>query len=87
MATSSPLQNIRKARTLTQEQLAGLLGIRQQSYAAYEKTGKRRVVPSVDVQARIAAILGTSIEALWPPDPAGARGAASSDERVGGAVL
>jgi transcriptional regulator with XRE-family HTH domain len=61
--TQTPLKNLRIARTLKQEQMASLLEISQQTYARYESG---EVVPSVDRQARIAAILGASVETLWP---------------------
>lgn len=60
---NSPLRNVRRARTLNQTQMATLLGIVQQTYSKYESG---ILVPAQDVQARIAAILGTSVDALWP---------------------
>lgn len=59
----NPLRNVRRARTLNQKQMARLLGVSQQTYSKYESG---RLVPSGDVMARIAAILGTSVETLWP---------------------
>ena len=59
----SPLRNVRRARTLNQTQMATLLGVAQQTYSKYESG---ILVPPDDVQARIAAILGTSVDALWP---------------------
>lgn len=61
---SSPLRNVRRARTLNQEQMAQLLGVAQQTYSKYESG---LLVPPPDVQARIAAILGSHVETLWPP--------------------
>lgn len=61
--TPSALRNLRIARTLTQEQMASLLEIGQQTYARYE-SGEN--TPPEDRQARIAAILGTSVETIWP---------------------
>jgi len=52
-----PLRNLRRARTLSQEQLAAILGVSQQTLSKYEKGV---LVPDVDMQARIAAILGVS---------------------------
>ncbi len=57
------LQNLRRARTLNQQQMASLLGVSQQTYSKYESGG---LVPPDHVQARIAAILGGSVETLFP---------------------
>jgi transcriptional regulator with XRE-family HTH domain len=57
MRKSLPLRNLRRARTLNQQDLARLVGISQQSLSKFEKG---TLVPSVDVQARLAAILGAS---------------------------
>jgi transcriptional regulator with XRE-family HTH domain len=73
--TATPLRNVRRARTLNQQQMAQLLGVSQQTYSKYESG---LLVPSADMQMRIAAILGSSIDALWPTDervPARKRGA------------
>lgn len=59
----TPLRNVRVARTLNQEEMASLLAVSQQTYSKYESG---ILVPAGDVQARIAAILGTSVETLWP---------------------
>jgi transcriptional regulator with XRE-family HTH domain len=59
----SALRKLRRARTLNQEQMAGLLDVSQQTYSKYESGV---IVPPPDRQAQIAAILGTSVEALWP---------------------
>ena len=61
------LRQLRKARTLTQVDLARIAEVSQQSIAAYEQG---RAVPSRDVQARLAAILGTSTDTLWPAEEA-----------------
>jgi transcriptional regulator with XRE-family HTH domain len=58
------MRNLRRARTLNQEDLARLVGISQQSLSKIEKG---LLVPSVDVQARIAAILGASRAELGFP--------------------
>lgn len=63
MSKTTPLRQMRKARTLTQVDLARLAGVSQQALSKFE-TG--RLMPSGDLQARIAAILGTSTETLWP---------------------
>lgn len=59
----SPLRNMRKSRTLNQEQLAKLAGISQQDLS-YAERGMRKL--STDVQSRIAAILGASRHELFP---------------------
>lgn len=61
--TATPLRNTRVSRTLNQEQMARLVGVSQQTYSKYESG---TLVPSRDMQARIAAILGVSVETLWP---------------------
>lgn len=59
----TPLKNLRRARTMNQEQLASLAGISQQSLSKAE----RGILPlSRDVQERIAVILGTSRQELFP---------------------
>lgn len=60
---ATPLENFRRARTLTQSQMAQLLGVTQQTYSKYEGG---LLTPPEDLQARAAAILGASVEALWP---------------------
>jgi transcriptional regulator with XRE-family HTH domain len=57
------LRNLRRARTLNQEDLARLAGISQQSLSKIEKG---ILVPSTDVQALLATILGVSPKDLWP---------------------
>lgn len=63
MGRLTPLKNLRKARTLTQADLARLLQISQQTYSKYESG---RLIPPPDLQARIASILATAKEKLWP---------------------
>ncbi len=58
-----PLRNLRRARTINQETLARLVGVSQQTLSKYESGV---LVPSVDVQARIAAIFGVSPRSLFP---------------------
>lgn len=60
---ATPLSNLRRARTLSQVHMAGLLGISQQTYCKYERG---TLVPAFDMRARIAAILGSTSEALFP---------------------
>jgi len=61
---ATPLSEYRRARTtLSQETLAELLRVRQQTYSKYE-TGE--VTPPPKQRARIAAILGVPPSVLWP---------------------
>lgn len=60
---TTPLGTLRLARTLLQGEMARLLRIKQQTYSRYE-TGE--MIPPPDKRARIAAILGTHDEVLWP---------------------
>jgi transcriptional regulator with XRE-family HTH domain len=59
----SPLRNIRRTRTISQAELARLIGVTQDVISRAER-GQIRLRP--DVQARIAAILGSSPQALFP---------------------
>lgn len=61
--TESPLRNLRRARTLSQEDLAKLVGVTQETISKAE-SGRLHLRP--DVQERIAAILGTSRKDLFP---------------------
>jgi molybdate-binding protein/DNA-binding XRE family transcriptional regulator len=61
---ASDLRTLRAARGLTQEALAGQVGISRQAYAAIESGNAR---PSVDVALRIAAALDASVESLFLP--------------------
>lgn len=63
--TQSPLRNIRRMRTISQEDLARMAGITQESLSKAEN-GRLRL--SVDVQALIATILGVSRTEIFPPD-------------------
>lgn len=63
--STTPLKNLRRARTLSQQDLARLSGISQQSLSKIER-GQLR--PSRDVQARLAAILGSSPGELFPAE-------------------
>ncbi len=66
--TDRRLRNVRRARTLTQCDMARLVGVSQVAISRYEAGA---VIPPVDVQARIAAILGTSADDLFgEPVPA-----------------
>ena len=62
-----PIQ-MREARQnagLSQQGLADRLGVHQPTVAQWESG---RVLPRVDTALRLAAALGTSVEALWAPD-------------------
>ena len=53
---------MRRTRTINQSDLANLAGVSQQTLSKYERGLLR---PSVDVQARLAAILGVSANELF----------------------
>jgi putative transcriptional regulator len=65
MRKPNRLRSLRRSRTLNQAEFARLLDVSQQTLSKFESG---RLVPSVDVQARIAAILGVSRADLFPPD-------------------
>jgi len=60
---SSPLMNLRKARTFNQAQFSKLIGVSQQTLSKYERG---QLTPSPDMQARIAALLGVSRHEIFP---------------------
>ena len=60
------LREARRAAGLTQTQLADLLGVAQQHVARWE-TG--RVEPRARIAVRVSEALGTTVNALWPPEP------------------
>lgn len=68
--TLTPLANMRRSRTLTQAQLASLIGVTQQTYCQWERGAQ---MPSVDMQTLIATILGAKSHDLFPstaaPEP------------------
>lgn len=65
--TPSRLRNIRRIRTMNQEQLAQLAGVSQETISKAER-GILRLRP--DIQERIAAILGVARHELFPsPEP------------------
>lgn len=66
----SALATERRARGLTQEQLAGLLGIARSTLSSVEN-GYVRSWPRLEADA--ARILGVSSEALFPPSLGGNR--------------
>ncbi len=69
MRKTSPLRNLRRSRTLNQAQLADIVGITQQSLSKIEKG---MLVPSLDVQVRLATILGaTRADLGFPVDDDG----------------
>lgn len=63
----SPLKNMRRARTLSQADLAMLADVSQQTISKAER-GILHLTR--DVQERIAAILGTSRHDLFPEESA-----------------
>lgn len=64
------ITRLRKAQGITQVQLAGQLGVSQQTVTAYE-SGNRRV--PISHLPRLAALLGTSIEELIGEPPKAAK--------------
>lgn len=63
----SPLKNIRETRTLRQHQLASLARVSQQTIS---KAERGLLIPRVDVQDRLAAILGVTRHDLFPTEQA-----------------
>ena len=63
MRKTTVLYNLRRARTLTQVDMARILGLAQQTYSKYESG---RWVPSPDMQARISAVLGVARDEAFP---------------------
>ena len=59
----SPLANLRRARSITQMDLARLVGLTQERLSMAER-GRAQLAP--DMQARIATILGSTAETLFP---------------------
>jgi transcriptional regulator with XRE-family HTH domain len=67
----SRLHTAREAKGLSQAQVAQLLGIAQQSYAAWER---RNVALTPGRLAQIAEVLGISVDELLGKQPTPARG-------------
>ena len=66
MRKSLPLRNLRRSRTINQEDFSRLVGISQQSLSKIERGV---FIPSTDIQALIATILGVSrAECGFPVD-------------------
>ena len=63
----SPLANLLKARSITQIDLARMVGLTQEHLSRIEN-GKAQLAP--DMQARIATILGSTAETLFPEQAA-----------------
>jgi transcriptional regulator with XRE-family HTH domain len=59
----SPLRNLRRTRTITQADLARIVGVTQETMSKYERGV---IVPSADMAALIAAVLGSTAQALFP---------------------
>lgn len=62
MKFSEELRNFRKRNSLSQLEVAEILGITQVMVAQYEASGK---VPNVFTALKIAKLLGTTVEALF----------------------
>ena len=56
------LKELRKAKGVTQEQLAVIIGVERSSIGKYE--GKSGVIPSDDIKYRIAEYFGVTVEYL-----------------------
>ena len=56
------LKDLRKARKITQEQLAAIIGVERSSIGKYE--GKSHTIPSDDVKYRIAEYFNVSVDYL-----------------------
>lgn len=59
----SPLRTVRRMRTMSQEDLARVAGISQETLSKFERGLLR---PSPDMQALLATILGSSRVELFP---------------------
>jgi transcriptional regulator with XRE-family HTH domain len=65
MASRPFLREARRSAGLTQRELAERLGVDQAVIARWE-TGVRE--PRVRAAVRLSEVLGTTANALWPPD-------------------
>lgn len=61
--TASPLRNLRRARTMTQADLARVVRVSQQTIAKIERG---LYTPPADLQVRLAAVLGVAVDVLFP---------------------
>ena len=68
MDFSAKLKQLRKARKITQEQLAKMINVERSSVGKYE-TG---VLPSMEVLRRISAVFDVSVDYLIGQEPVGA---------------
>lgn len=59
------LKSLRKAAGRTQQQMASLLGVTQQAYAAYENN---RAQPPLDIARKLADYFGVSVDYLLGRD-------------------
>ncbi len=59
---SSRLRELRKAKGITQEELAKIIGVERSSIGKYE--GKGHVIPSDDVKVKLAEYFGVSVDYL-----------------------
>lgn len=62
----TPLEHVRRSRTLSQKELASLVDVSQQTISKAE----RGLPPSPDIQTRIATVLGAPRAELFPDQPA-----------------
>lgn len=65
-AVSPRLREARQSAELTQQALADRVGARQPHVARWESGA---ALPRVDTAVRLAAVLGTTVEAIWPLTP------------------
>lgn len=56
------IKKLRKAKGLTQEQLAEIIGVERSSVGKYE--GKKAIIPSDDVKEKLADFFGVSLDYL-----------------------
>lgn len=62
---TTPLKNLRKARSLSQAQLAAIAAISQQTLSKYERG---LLIPPADLQALLATILGATRREAFPTE-------------------
>lgn len=63
MTIGERIKELRKARGITQLQLAKTIGVEQSSIGKYE--GKEGIIPSDDIKIRIADYFGVSLDYLF----------------------
>ena len=62
MKVDSPVRNIRRVRTMSQLDLAMLVGVSQKTISTIENGAE----PSESLKARIAAVLGVPVSHIFP---------------------